>query len=65
MPTPNEIAAQMIARCAAGFQNEHHWKGWLRKHLVEIKALPVPLRKQVMVAHEQATAIAFSQPRAK
>jgi hypothetical protein len=65
MPTPLEVRDQLVAECERGFRDEHHWKGWLRKHLVEIKALPVPLRKQVMQAHEQATAIAFSQPRAK
>lgn len=65
MSTPREVRDQLVSECERGFRDEHHWKGWLRKHLVEIKALPVPLRKQVTLAHEQATWDGYSRPVAK
>lgn len=63
MPSPLEFAAQMIARCYAGFRNEHHWQAWLRKYQKEIAALPLPLRKKVLLAHDQASATEFSERR--
>lgn len=55
MPTPNEIAAQMIARCAAGFQNEHHWKNWRKTYGKQIAALPPTLQAKVLLAYDQAS----------
>lgn len=60
MMTPSQIADQLIAECVRGFRNEHHWKGWMGKHREEIKALPIGLRNQVQLAHDQATHKAFS-----
>lgn len=61
MPTPREVAAQLIARCNSGFQNEHQLAASLKKHRAEIDALPLPLRKAVLLAYDQATVPEFSE----
>lgn len=60
--TLREIANQFSAICHAGFDNEHHWAAWLNKHRGEIDRLPVPLKRQVMTAYENASAKEFSRP---
>jgi hypothetical protein len=37
-----EVAAQMIARCRAGFKDPKHWTNWRKKYDAQIAALPVP-----------------------
>lgn len=63
--TPTEFAAERIARCAAGFQNEHEHAASLRKHRKAIDKLPPPLRHKVLLAYEQATWDGYSRPVAK
>lgn len=58
--TPFEIAAQLIARCAAGFANEFQHANSLKKHRAEIDALPLALRAKVLLAYDQATVPEFS-----
>lgn len=60
--TPRELANQLSAICHAGFDNEHHWAAWLKKHQPEIDRLPVPLKRQVMLAYDNASAVEFSRP---
>jgi len=61
--TPRELAAQLTAICHKGFDNEHHWAAWLKKHKPELDKLPIPLRNQVLNAWDQATIPEFSTPR--
>lgn len=55
------VAAQLIARANAGFKNEHQLAASFRKHRAEIDALPLPLRKAVLLAYDQATIPEFSE----
>jgi len=57
MPTPKDMAAQLIAECERGFRDEFHWQGWLKKNGRLIASLPIPLAKQVSRAWSNATAI--------
>jgi len=47
-------AAQFLGQCRQGFENEHHWHRWLRKHQMEISALPYNLKAAVLMAWEQS-----------
>lgn len=59
--TPKQVAAQMIARIDAGFQNEHHWMNWRRSNSRAIEALPIGLRNRVLMHWEQASTPEFSR----
>lgn len=61
MSTPAEYAAQCIARLNAGFPNEFAWAAWAKRERPKIDALPLPLRKQVWLAWDQATSVEFSK----
>lgn len=61
MTTPFDYAAQCIARCYAGFQNEFAHAAWAKRERPKIDALPIPLRKKVWLAWDQATAVEFSK----
>lgn len=60
--TPLELAASFIARTEAGFDNEHEWLNWRKKHAAEIAALPIALRNKVMISWGNASAKEFSKP---
>lgn len=57
--TPREIADAYIAKCREGFTNEHSHKNWRTHREATIQALPVALRKAVILEWEQATAKVF------
>lgn len=58
---PSVIAAQLIARCSAGFTNEFQHANWLKKHQAEIAGLPEVLHEPVLLAHKMATVKEFSK----
>jgi hypothetical protein len=49
-----EVAAQMIARCRAGFKDPKHWTNWRKKYDAQIAALPAPLRNAVVAAWDNS-----------
>jgi hypothetical protein len=50
----NALAAQLCAVCRKGFDSEHHWLAWRRKHNAEIEALPLDLRNRILIAWDNA-----------
>jgi hypothetical protein len=59
--SPRDLADAFVKHCEEGFQSEHHWLAWRKKHAKEIAALPIPLRNRVEAAHLNATAKEFSR----
>jgi hypothetical protein len=56
-----QVFARLMSRCEGGFENEHEWRNWWKKHASEIRQLPPTMGNRVARAWDQASAKEFSR----